>query len=153
MDSTASLNEAWWLRPALWQVQSIVVDPVPVGTIAAAARRRGAARRGVPVEPASDDTGYPAIRRGHGSTRALTHSGDADPTRHVGNAAVPTDSRGTRVYKESKHSTTRIDLAVCAIMAHAAAISGNAEQQVWCSRRRHETTPWAVSDRGRRRFG
>ena len=75
------------------------------------------------------------------------HSGDADPTRHVGNAAVPTDSRGTRVYKESKHSTRRIDLAVCAIMAHAAAISGNAEQQVWCSRRRHETTPWAVSDR------
>jgi hypothetical protein len=32
--------------------------------------------------------------------------------------AVRTDNRGTRVYKEHKHSMRRIDLAVCAIMAH-----------------------------------
>ena len=53
--------------------------------------------------------------------RTVSHSGDPRLNRHVANATVRTDSRGTRVYKESKHSTRRIDLAVCAIMAHAAA--------------------------------
>ena len=32
-----------------------------------------------------------------------------------------TDSRGTRITKDSKHSTRRIDLAVAAVMAHARA--------------------------------
>jgi hypothetical protein len=31
------------------------------------------------------------------------------------------DNRGTGIYKEHKHSTRRIDLAVCAIMAHSVA--------------------------------
>jgi phage terminase large subunit-like protein len=51
--------------------------------------------------------------------------------RHVGNATVRTDSRGTRVDKESKHSTRRMDLAVCAIMAHAAAITADTGPQLW----------------------
>jgi phage terminase large subunit-like protein len=39
----------------------------------------------------------------------------------VANATVRTDNRGTRIYKEHKHSTRRIDLAVAAVMAHATA--------------------------------
>jgi phage terminase large subunit-like protein len=42
----------------------------------------------------------------------VTHSGDPRLARHVPNATVRTDSRGTRIYKEHKHSTRRIDLAV-----------------------------------------
>jgi hypothetical protein len=53
---------------------------------------------------------------------AVTHSGDPRLARHIGNATVrTTDNRGTRIYKEHKHSSRRIDLAVCAIMAHSVA--------------------------------
>jgi phage terminase large subunit-like protein len=63
--------------------------------------------------------------------RTVTHRGDPRLNRHVGNATVRTDSRGTRVDKESKHSTRRMDLAVCAIMAHAAAITADTGPQLW----------------------
>jgi phage terminase large subunit-like protein len=53
--------------------------------------------------------------------QTLTHSGNPDLTRHIGNAVVKVDSRGTRIHKEHKHSTRRIDLAVAAVMAHARA--------------------------------
>jgi phage terminase large subunit-like protein len=48
---------------------------------------------------------------------ALTHSGDRSLARHVGNAVHKADSCGTRIYKEHRHSTRRIDLAVAALMA------------------------------------
>jgi phage terminase large subunit-like protein len=46
----------------------------------------------------------------------MTHSGDPMLTRHIGNAVLHEDSRGTRIVKESKSSVRRIDLAVCAVM-------------------------------------
>ena len=49
--------------------------------------------------------------------QAITHSGNPDLGRHVTNAVIKADSRGTRIVKEHKHSTRRIDLAVSAIMA------------------------------------
>ena len=63
--------------------------------------------------------------------RTVTHNGDPRLNRHVGNATVRTDSRGTRVYQESKHATRRIDLAACAIMAHAAAITTESGPVLW----------------------
>jgi phage terminase large subunit-like protein len=48
----------------------------------------------------------------------LSHSGDARLARHVAHCVVKTDSRGTRLAKEHKHSKRRIDLAVAAVMAH-----------------------------------
>ena len=53
---------------------------------------------------------------------AVTHSGDARLARHVGNATVKTDARGTRIYKKNGDRGRRIDLAVCAIMAHSRAV-------------------------------
>jgi phage terminase large subunit-like protein len=41
--------------------------------------------------------------------------------RHLSNAVVKEDARGTRLAKTPKHSTRRIDLAVAAVMAHARA--------------------------------
>jgi phage terminase large subunit-like protein len=40
----------------------------------------------------------------------------------MANAVLRVDSRGSRVQKEHKHSTRRIDLAVAAIMAHSRAV-------------------------------
>jgi hypothetical protein len=63
---------------------------------------------------------------------AVTHSGDARLARHIGNATVrTTDNRGTRIYKEYKHSSRRIDLAVCAIMAHSVAATVSPVQLYW----------------------
>jgi phage terminase large subunit-like protein len=113
-----------------WQVRAIVCDPfrwqrsmqvllddgLPVEEFAQTAQR---------MTPATNAL-YEGI-----VNRTVTHSGDPRLARHVANATVRTDSRGTRVYKESKHSTRRIDLAVCAIMAHAAAQSVAPGPQLW----------------------
>jgi phage terminase large subunit-like protein len=48
--------------------------------------------------------------------RQLTHDGNPALNRHVSNAVLKQDSRGTRIYKENKSSSRKIDLAVAAIM-------------------------------------
>jgi phage terminase large subunit-like protein len=48
--------------------------------------------------------------------RQLTHDGNPALNRHVSNAVLKSDSRGTRIYKENKSSSRKIDLAVAAIM-------------------------------------
>ncbi len=55
--------------------------------------------------------------------QTVTHSGDKRLAGHVANARVKTDSRGTRLAKETKRSTKRIDLAVAMVMAHSRATS------------------------------
>ena len=55
------------------------------------------------------------------TNRQVTHSGDAELARHVANAVVKDDARGTRIAKPSRDSVKRIDLAVCAVMAHSRA--------------------------------
>jgi phage terminase large subunit-like protein len=103
-----------------WQVRQIVADPfrwarslqilaadgLPVLEFPQSTQRMTPATTGL----------YEAVVNG-----TVTHSGDPRLARHVANATVRTDSRGTRIYKEHKHSTRRIDLAVCAIMAHSVA--------------------------------
>ena len=51
----------------------------------------------------------------------VTHSGDPRLARHIGNCTLKEDARGTRLTKDRKHSTRRIDLAVATVMAHARA--------------------------------
>jgi phage terminase large subunit-like protein len=50
------------------------------------------------------------------NVRGMTHSGEPALTRHVSNAVLKQDSRGTRLMKETKSSERRIDLAVAAVM-------------------------------------
>ncbi len=52
----------------------------------------------------------------------ITHSGDPRLARHVADAVLKVDSRGSRVQKEQKHSRRRVDLAVATIMAHSRAV-------------------------------
>ncbi len=47
----------------------------------------------------------------------LTHGGDPRMARHVRNAVLREDARGSRLTKESKASTRRIDACVAAVMA------------------------------------
>jgi phage terminase large subunit-like protein len=47
----------------------------------------------------------------------LTHSGDPRLKRHMDNATLRTDARGSRISKETRYSARRIDLAICAVMA------------------------------------
>ena len=49
--------------------------------------------------------------------RTLTHSGDPRLARHIENCVIKTDSRGSRLVKESKSSARKIDLAISAVMA------------------------------------
>jgi Terminase large subunit, endonuclease domain len=56
---------------------------------------------------------YEAVTNG-----AVTHDGDKRLARHVANAVLRVDSRGSRLQKEHKASRRRIDLAVAAVMAH-----------------------------------
>jgi phage terminase large subunit-like protein len=104
-----------------WRVQTIIADPFRW-----ARSLQLLADEGLPVEefPQSPPRMTPATQRFGEAVlnRALTHSGDPDLTRHVGNAVVRNDSRGHRIVKEHKDSTRRIDLAVAAVMAYARAV-------------------------------
>jgi phage terminase large subunit-like protein len=51
----------------------------------------------------------------------VSHTGDPDLARHVGNCIVRDDARGVRVAKVSKDSRRKIDAAVATIMAFARA--------------------------------
>lgn len=51
----------------------------------------------------------------------VSHTGDPDLARHVGNCIVKDDSRGVRVAKVTKDSRRKIDAAVATIMAFARA--------------------------------
>jgi hypothetical protein len=66
--------------------------------------------------PTAAGEGYEAVVNGQ-----VTHSGDPRLARHVSNAVLKEDARGTRLAKVHKHKHTarRIDLAVAAVMAHA----------------------------------
>jgi phage terminase large subunit-like protein len=72
----------------------------------------------------------------------LTHDGDPRLERHVSNATLKTDQRGSRLAKETRNSTRRIDLAVASVMAleRAAwwATQGNGLPMVF--------DPWAMEE-------
>ena len=65
--------------------------------------------------------------------RTLTHDGDPQLARHVGNAVIHEDSRGARLAKEHRHSRRRIDACVAAVMAvhRAAALAGASEPSIY----------------------
>ncbi len=100
-----------------WQVREIVCDPFRWARTYQVLEGEGLPIVEFPQTPArmtpATTRFYEAVQNG-----TLTHSGDADLARHVCNAMVKTDSRGTRIVKETKMSARRIDLAVAAVMAH-----------------------------------
>jgi phage terminase large subunit-like protein len=63
---------------------------------------------------------------------AVTHDGDKRLARHVTNAVLRVDSRGSRLQKEHRDSKRRIDLAVAAVMTHdrARALASRPKAQI-----------------------
>ena len=69
------------------------------------------------------------------TTRHLEHDGDPRLARHFRNCQVKTDSRGSRIVKDSKNSPRKIDAAVAAVMAFDRAAyylrEGNPDMYRW----------------------
>lgn len=100
-----------------WAVREIVCDPFRWGRSLQLLADEGLPMVEFPQSPARMTPAtarfYEAVVNGQ-----LTHSGDPRLARHVGNAVLKQDSRGSRLVKERRDSARRIDLAVAAVMAH-----------------------------------
>lgn len=99
-----------------WQVREIVCDPFRW-----ARTYQVLEDEGLPIVeyPQSPSRMTPATQRFYEAVmnEGLTQSGDAVLARHIANAVLKQDSRGTRIVKEAKNSARKIDLAVAAVMA------------------------------------
>lgn len=99
-----------------WRVLEVTADPYRW-----ARSLEVLAAEGLPVSefPQSASRMTPATQRMSDmvNTRALTHDGDPRLARHISNAVLKQDSRGTRLQKETKNSPRKIDLAVASVMA------------------------------------
>lgn len=100
-----------------WSVREIVCDPFRW-----ARTYQVLEDEGLPIVeyPNSPQRMVPATQRFYEAVvnRHLTHSGDARLARHIDNAVVKTDQRGTRINKDSRNSPRKIDLTIAAVMAH-----------------------------------
>jgi phage terminase large subunit-like protein len=99
-----------------WRVREVVCDPYRWSR----SMQVLAGERIPMVEyPQRPERMIPATARFHEAAvnKAMSHSGDPDLTRHVGNCVLKTDSRGSRIVKDFKGSARKIDLAVAAVMA------------------------------------
>lgn len=105
-----------------WQVVEITADPYRW-----ARTLEVLAAEGFPVTefPQSPSRMTPATQRFTDAIngRQMTHDGNPSLARHVSNAVLKSDARGTRIYKEAKNSPKKIDLAVASIMALERAVN------------------------------
>jgi len=99
-----------------WRVVEIACDPF---RWARTMQVLDAERLPVVEFPQSPQRMVPATQRFYEAVmnESLHHSGNAALARHVNNAVLRTDSRGSRLSKESKKSQRKIDLAVASVMA------------------------------------
>jgi phage terminase large subunit-like protein len=99
-----------------WQVREIVCDPYRWARTYQILEDEGLPIVEFPQSPARM---IPATQRFFEAVmnQSVTHSGDARLARHLANCVLRTDSRGSRLSKDSKGSPRKIDLAVSAVMA------------------------------------
>jgi phage terminase large subunit-like protein len=99
-----------------WQVVEIVCDPFRWARSYQILEGEGLPVVEFPQTPARMT---PATTRFYEAVvnQTVTHDGDPRLARHVGNCVLRTDSRGSRLAKDARHSPRKIDLAVCAVMA------------------------------------
>ena len=99
------------------------------------------AEEGLPIEqfPQSAQRMTPATKRVTDlvRTHGLTHNGDPRLARHVSNAILKEDSRGTRITKDSPSSARKIDLAVTLVM-------GIERAAWWRSNAHYEPGIWVI---------
>jgi len=98
-----------------WQVEEIACDPYRWARTFQVLEDEGLP---VVLFPQSASRMTPATTRFFEAVMNKTMTQDNDPrlARHVSNATMKTDSRGSRLAKESRNSVRRIDLAVASVM-------------------------------------
>ena len=115
-----------------WQVREVACDPY---RWARTIQVLGLEGEGMPLVgfPNSPERMIPATQTFYESVlnHKITHSGDSRLSRHISNAVLRTDARGSRIVKETKGSARRIDLAVAAVMGLARAFYFTNEPQEW----------------------
>jgi len=113
----ADVEEAIRVACRRWDVREVVCDPFRWQRSLQALEAEGLPMIEYPQSPQrmtpATSSMYEAV-----VNQAVTHSGDPQLARHVGNAVVKDDARGTRLAKPKGASGRRIDLAVAAVMAH-----------------------------------
>lgn len=113
-----------------WTVREIVCDPYRW-----ARTYQVLEDEGLPIVeyPQSPSRMTPATQRFYEAVmnKGLTQSGDQRLARHIGNAVLKQDSRGTRIMKEARNSARKIDLAVAAVMAFDRAATPAETVDVW----------------------
>jgi len=99
-----------------WDVLEIACDPYRW-----ARSMQVLAEEGLPVTefPQTAARMSPATTRLYEAVmnKTVTHDGDKRLARHVSSAVLKVDNRGSRLVKESRGTSRKIDLAVCAVMA------------------------------------
>jgi len=99
-----------------WNVVEIACDPYRW-----ARSMQVLADEGLPVTefPQTASRMSPATTRLYEAVmnKTITHDGDKRLARHVASAVLKVDNRGSRLVKESRGTSRKIDLAVCAVMA------------------------------------
>lgn len=99
-----------------WSVREIVCDPYRWARSMEVLEGEGLPVVEFPQSPARMT---PASQRFYEAVvnQTLTHSGNPLLARHIGNAVLKVDSRGSRITKEHRHSVRKIDAAIAAVIA------------------------------------
>jgi phage terminase large subunit-like protein len=113
-----------------WQVREVVCDPFRWARSMQVLEAEGFPMIEFPQSPSRMT---PATQRFYEAVmnQTLTHSGDQRLGRHIANAVLRIDSRGSRLSKETKGSPRRIDLAVAAVMAFDRASVALKPVEIW----------------------
>ena len=105
-----------------WSVVEVVADPYRWSRTLEALEAEG-----LPVleYPQSPQRMTPATTRLYEAVvnGLIQHNGDERLARHINNAVLKVDARGSRLVKDSKTSPRKIDLAVTAVMAYDRALT------------------------------
>jgi phage terminase large subunit-like protein len=112
----AQVEDAIRAATRRWQVRHIVCDPFRWARTFQVLEDEGFPVVEFPQSPARM---VPATQRFYEAVinRTLTHSGDPRLARHLDNAVLKVDARGSRLAKDARNSPRKIDLAVAAVMA------------------------------------
>lgn len=113
LDVEAKIREAC----ARWQVREVVCDPFRWARTIQILEAEGLP---MVVFPQSPQRMVPATTRLYEAVvnGTVTHDGNPLLARHLSNCRLKEDARGSRVQKDHKASSRKIDLAVATIMAH-----------------------------------
>lgn len=128
----ATVEQAIRLACARWKVLEVACDPYRWARTIQDLEAEGFPMVEFPQSPArmvpATAKFYDAVMNG-----SVSHDGDPRLIRHVRNAVVKVDRLGPRITKDARHSARKIDLAVCAVMAHdrATAFDGSASRDAF----------------------